>query len=248
MAGILERLPGGFLPDKEPGRIGTRTQEGHIFRLGGHKAGWQARFMDLDPTTAANTLATVIGLICNWKAERGAAAADKFQDFLTYLTDHHFEALRSDIAASQNLQVQLRGLLTLNLAAMSEQLNAVSQGIAALSGKLDAMAPLARAIGASGEGLSEQASQILKVLEQTDSTSMVEEPGGGGAFQFLPSSMGISFSETRFISSDLDALENLGMIKRSWTPDPSIKLYEITRFGAQYAAKLPMVNIGKSEE
>jgi hypothetical protein len=60
---------------------------------------------------ASSILATLVGLICNWKQERGAQATDRFQDFMVWLSHHNFEDIRERIYASGELQRELATLL-----------------------------------------------------------------------------------------------------------------------------------------
>ena len=192
---------------------------------------------------AANYFAVIVGLICNWKSERGDESGDKFDDFLNYLLIHHFETLRGEILESRDLQVHLKGLLSGDLSSISGKLDVISQGMAALAEKMDALGPLVQSLGTSGEGLSEQAAQILKVFDQSDAEEMIWM-FEGAEFMFLPSQMSLSFSEKRYVRADLESLLGLGFLKMADSPDPDARRFVLTRLGSRYAGNLPKVSIG----
>ena len=195
----------------------------------------------MEPIIAANYLATLVGLICNWKAERGSAAADKFQDFLNYLLVHHFEILRSEILASRDLQSQLETLLSQDLGFISEKLNLVCQGLSSLSDKVDALAPLVRSLGATTEELSDQAMSILKVLEQSGSTRAIMFRDGEH-FGLLPHGGQFGFSEApRFIVEDMEALVAFGLLNLVEYNNSGDPIYSITRRGVALVKDKPEI-------
>ena len=80
----------------------------------------------MSPIEASSIFATLVGLICNWRQERAVVAGDKFQDFLTWLTNHNFQELRSLIVDSSELQRELHQLLRLDSAELSKKLDFVA--------------------------------------------------------------------------------------------------------------------------
>ena len=106
---------------------------------------------------ASTILATLVGLICNWKQERGAQATDRFQDFMVWLSHHHFESLRERIYASEELQRELTALLQQDFAVLGTKMDVITGAISAVADKIDSLSQVGRAIGIDGEALSEQA-------------------------------------------------------------------------------------------
>lgn len=69
----------------------------------------------MNPLEASAFLTTLVGLICNWSQERSGQAEDRFQDFMVWLSHHHFEGLRERIFDSDELQRELTSLLQQDL-------------------------------------------------------------------------------------------------------------------------------------
>src|SRR5947209_7909333 len=120
----------------------------------------------MTPGAASAIFATLVGLICNWRQERAAVATDRFQDFLTWLTNHNFQELRSLILESADVQRELNELLRQDTALLSEKLDFACVALSSISDKIEALAPLARALHASAEALSSQAIAILKHFDE----------------------------------------------------------------------------------
>lgn len=189
---------------------------------------------------ASTILATLVGLICNWKQERGAQATDRFQDFMVWLSHHHFESLRERIYASEELQRELTALLQQDFAVLGTKMDVITGAISAVADKIDSLSQVGRAIGIDGEALSEQAVEVLKVFDQLGARRMVvfdHEP----VCLFLFCQKAVKFSDGRFLETDVTALASMGFIElvdqnRSGNP-----IFGITRTGSAFAATQPEV-------
>jgi len=189
---------------------------------------------------ASTILATLVGLICNWKQERGAQATDRFQDFMVWLSHHHFESLRARIYASEELQRELTALLQQDFAVLGTKMDVITGAISAVADKIDSLSQVGRAIGIDGEALSEQAVEVLKVFDQLGARRMVvfdHEP----VCLFLSCQKAVKFSDGRFLETDVTALASMGFIElvdqnRSGNP-----IFGITRTGSAFAATQPEV-------
>lgn len=189
---------------------------------------------------ASTILATLVGLICNWKQERGAQATDRFQDFMVWLSHHHFESLRARIYASEELQRELTALLQQDFAVLGTKMDVITGAISAVADKIDSLSQVGRAIGIDGEALSEQAVEVLKVFDQLGARRMVvfdHEP----VCLFLFCQKAVKFSDGRFLETDVTALASMGFIElvdqnRSGNP-----IFGITRTGSAFAATQPEV-------
>ena len=189
---------------------------------------------------ASTILATLVGLICNWKQERGAQATDRFQDFMVWLSHHHFESLRERIYASEELQRELTALLQQDFAVLGTKMDVITGAISAVADKIDSLSQVGRAIGIDGESLSEQAVEVLKVFDQLGARRMVvfdHEP----VCLFLSCQKAVKFSDGRFLETDVTALASMGFIElvdqnRSGNP-----IFGITRTGSAFAATQPEV-------
>jgi hypothetical protein len=93
--------------------------------------------MSFMPLLEASTLlATLVGLICNWKQERGSQATDRYQDFMLWLSHHHHDNLRERIFESDELQRELNSLLQQDLSVLGIKLDTIAGAISAVANKL----------------------------------------------------------------------------------------------------------------
>lgn len=127
----------------------------------------------MTPIEASALLATIVGLICNWKQERGENATDRYQDFMACLVQHNFNDLNERIFASEELQRDLSALLSQDLSLISTKLDTIVGSLSAVARKIDSFAQLGRALGSDREEISEQAVIILKIFDQIGANRMV---------------------------------------------------------------------------
>jgi prophage DNA circulation protein len=194
----------------------------------------------MNPIEASSILATLVGLICNWSQERSGQAEDRFQDFMVWLSHHHFEGLRERIFDSEELQRDLTSLLQQDLSVLGSRLDTITGAISAVVDKIDSLSQVGRALGTDTEALSDQAVEVLKVFDQMAASRMVvfdHEP----VCLFLPNRMSATFSDARFLETDVTALESMGFIRMVDQNKSGNPIYAITRAGSAYAATLPAV-------
>ncbi len=197
--------------------------------------------MIMSPIEASTIFATLVGLICNWKQERGSVATERFQDFLRWLTNHNFQALRSQIVESTEIEQALHKLLRQDSAILSQKLDLVCRGLSALSDRIEVLAPISHAINASREGaLSDQAIRILKHFDQTDAERLIllDSPQPS-KFALMPGTF-YDVAAPKFLADDIASLEFFGLIRRLHdTYDGSAGMFTLTRLGSSYAAQIP---------
>lgn len=196
----------------------------------------------MNPIEASSLLATLVGLICNWRQERSGQAEDRFQDFMVWLSHHHFEGLRDRIFDSEELQRDLALLLQQDLSVLGNRLDTIAGAISAVADKIDSLSQVGRALGTDTEALSDQAAEVLKVFDQIGASRMIvfdHRP----EVRFLPSGEGTQFDEGRFLETDVAALESMGFIRMVDQNKSGNPIYAITRAGSGFAATLPVVSL-----
>lgn len=189
---------------------------------------------------ATSLFATLVGLICNWRDERGRQTDDRFQDFLTWLTNHKFERLREQITQSDELMKELNALLEDDLKTLSEKLDVITSTLTAVSNKVDKLSQIGNALGVSAEAISEQAFAILKAFEESAAEKMIvfnwpitiafDKRGG-------PSPI-LTVSEPRFLEGDIDSLVRAGLIHLASYNGSGDPIYSLTRSGSTVARSI----------
>jgi hypothetical protein len=197
----------------------------------------------------ASLFATLVGLICNWRDERGRQTDDRFQDFLTWLTNHKFEKLREQISLSDELTRELNALLEEDLQSLSEKLDVITSTLTAVSSKIDQLSRIGNAMGVSADAISEQAFAILKAFEESAAEKMIvfnwpitiafDKRGGASPI--------LTVSEPRFLEADIDSLLQAGLINLTSYNGSGDPIYSLTRSGAIVARSinvLPSKGVG----
>jgi hypothetical protein len=189
----------------------------------------------MSPIEASTLLATLVGLICNWKQERSAQATDRFQDFMVWLSHHQFEGLRERIYDSEELQRELSALLQQDLSVLSSKLDLITGAISAVADKIDRIGQVSRALGADTEALSDQAVALIKAFEESGDGRMVFS-SQQMACVFDPSGRRFSAQEPRFLEADVESLaifRYVELVDQNGHGDP---IYALTRGGSRFAA------------
>jgi len=184
------------------------------------------------------TLATIVGLICNYRQEKGARAQLDYQQFMGWLESHRHDELKNLISQTHHLQSEVDALLRQDHAQLARQLGTIETMLAQILSRMDGFAGLARVVHPEST-LSDQALEILRqfadsgtdlmlTLDFHEGTHFAFPPGSGGALQ--PWKPG----EPRFFEDDMETLCQLGFIR----PDhgQAEPAYRLTRAGAQYVA------------
>ncbi len=187
---------------------------------------------------ASSLFATIVGLICNWKSERASIATDRYQDFMVWLVQHNFNDLNNRIFASEELQHHLSSLLSEDISVISTKLDTIVGSLSAVADKIDTLSQLGRTLGADTEALSEQATEILKIFDQTRAFRMIHSLDFHACvFDNTP----ISFDDVRFLASDVASLEKFAFIRLVDHNNSGDPVYAITRQGSAFAQQLPEI-------
>lgn len=119
----------------------------------------------------AMLLATLVGLICNFRQERGAREALTHRQFAEWLAAHRFQGLSDQIANTFHLQSEVDALLREDHQAIMAKLGEIERMMAALLSRVPGFGELARAVHPEWE-LSEQALEILRTFVESGSPWM----------------------------------------------------------------------------
>lgn len=189
-------------------------------------------------TENTSALATIVGLIANFKAERQSGT---IPEFVTWLRDQNRQDLAEAIAASEELGQQVRALLQINHAELVASLRSISERLDTLVANTAAFAGLAHVLDPARYQLSEQALSILQQLLPEGchllEHSAVSRAGapvyvriGAGAGDFKVTS-------PRYLQEDLDDLARVGLLCQGFTAKGS-RTYAMTRTGEMVARGL----------
>jgi hypothetical protein len=189
----------------------------------------------MDPITASTTFATIVGLVCNFRSERGDREALSHREFIEWLEYHRHEQIKEIICNTLHLQTEVDQLLRANHAEILQAVNRANVLLTDVLARLDAFAPLANRI-APARNVSDQAISILKQLRDSGApeVAMLKYIGG---FQLSPFGYGntggaMELSDPLFAEDDLNTLVEAGLLRPRMSSRGDM-FYGITRAAVQ---------------
>jgi len=176
----------------------------------------------MDPTI----FATIIGLICNYRQEKGATDAGGHQQFMEWLAQHNFEQLKNQIRDNTALQTGLTKLSRAEHREIMTKLDAINLTLATLLSRVPDFRELTMAMIPSAE-LSDQAVDILRQLVNSKSSFFFYLRFIGGFSMQLEEGEQIGVTDLRFLDDDLDKLVASRFLSLEENGDNQI--YQVTR-------------------
>lgn len=190
----------------------------------------------MDSLTLASSFATIIGLLCNFSAERQSTSDDEYQDFLAWLDEKRHNDLRTLIASDKKLSHSIHALLSQNHEIIIAKLESLDSSLASVAAHLDGFKDIALAVRPNCK-LSDQAVSILRQLYDSGGSKFLEiKHMGGGAYQILDATMEpkqITPQDPRFLEDDLLSLCEFGFLRQDFNSRGS-RLFHITRPAATF--------------
>ncbi|MDO9518917.1 MAG: hypothetical protein Q7L19_01725 [Pseudohongiella sp.] len=186
----------------------------------------------MDPISTASTFATIVGLVCNFRAERQSKGQDDYNEFLQWIDNARHNDLLSHIRSNQTLAQGINALLRDNHEQVLSKLKALEASMAAVSAHIGGLKEIAAAL-TSNQGLSDQAFLIIKQLYDSGGSFFIEmKMMGGTQYQVLDASHAIEIQEPRFFADDLSLLCDLGLLMPDFNSRGD-RLFRITRAAAR---------------
>jgi hypothetical protein len=186
----------------------------------------------MDPLTVSTTLATIVGLVCNFKQVRKGSRDDKHQEFMEWLEYHRHEELKKQIVNNQQLMTEVDALLKQDTETILARLGAIDDMLARILSHVEGFAGVARILK-PGIDLSDQAIHVLRGLvhSKSDKFHVVKYVGSpidlglvlGGHIKIL---------DPRFIEADLETLVNMGLLRMQFSSSGT-PFFGITRQAAK---------------
>lgn len=163
----------------------------------------------------AAAFATIVSLLADFVAHRGATQSKSFDEFMAWLSEQRHDEIKSLLELNTTTTIGIKALLGENQREILDRLQSLDKSMASFAAGFDAYRGLAQAAHPTAV-LSEQAislldqfydsgaSKILEVqyLEGTKSLLIVDGPAGGQ----------LNISDARFLEDDLTSLVELGLL------------------------------------
>jgi hypothetical protein len=187
----------------------------------------------MNPAGAASTFATLVGLVCNFRQERGQQEALNHQNFIEWLEYHRHEDLKNLIVNTAALRTEVDNLLRSDHALMLQKLDRIGQILADLLGRLDEFKGIAGAM-LPHRDLSDQAISILRQFVNSDVERLSYQNYGGGSFVLnFGGDDHVEVTDLRFLDDDFKTLVRLRLIYHE-----NGDFYRLTRNAIRYIETL----------
>jgi len=191
----------------------------------------------MDPSSLAQSFATVVGLLCSFRQERGATEALDHRQFIEWLEYHRHVELKRLISGTLHLSREIDDLLHRDQGEILQKLSDLDGVFASILSRLDGFSGLA-AVLAPGVEISAQAKQILTVFADSEAQLLILMPNvGSGPIVCFSPGVGITIEEPRFVEDDLATLSKYGLLAQDLSSSGE-PLFKLTRNGATYAKLL----------
>jgi len=182
----------------------------------------------LDPLSAAFTFSTVVGLIGQFRSERGATDQSDFNDFLVWLNKSNYQNLRASLEENRGALDAVRILLSEQHEALLGKLDSIDNALAAFASSYDGFRELSLAIKPVSQ-LSEGALSILAQFEESGASKILEGQTYDGPYLlYLDGQGSMEIPDKRFMEDDLGVLVGLGLLRRRYD-DKGQNVYVFTR-------------------
>jgi hypothetical protein len=188
------------------------------------------------------SLATIIGLIYNFKSGRDAKSDREYHDFLNWLEENRYKNIIKQIEDNDELVNGVESLLRESHDTVIDKLNFIEDSVSGLVSGISGLNTIAHAVRPSAE-LSEQAQRMLKDFVESNGSFILELKTLGGDGEGYMIADGdrrqLGINEPRFVEDDFNSLCSLGLL----TPDVNSKgsqMYRITRSAVRYVSQLDL--------
>ncbi|WP_323918964.1 hypothetical protein [Aeromonas caviae] len=182
----------------------------------------------MDLLTGATAFTTIVGLLCDFKAERSSG---ELSEFIQWLKDKRHEDVAARIKDNLMLTEQLTEILSTNNEILTQKLASLDELLTSIATHVESFSGLAKAIHPHA-GLSNQALSVLRQLVDSGAKFFMEHKlmtGEPNVYKLMDGAHGpINYDEPRFIDDDLETLVRFGLLRLEYASQGS-RRFLVTR-------------------
>ena len=205
----------------------------------------------MDPLTFANSLATVVSLLVNFRSVRSEGT---LSEFMSWLREQQKEDLAQFIAQNKTMSGDISELLAVNHHDLAARIDSLNRKMSKVAVQVEALSniqvhetvPYINASSISVEAsnssisVSHQAQSVIRQIVATKTNLVIEVEDNSGTFTYIcgGGSIGvIQIAEPRFIKDDFDNLIKLKFLKVEYD-NRGARSFIPTRLGVSYVSNL----------
>lgn len=183
------------------------------------------------------SFASIVGLIGQFRSERGALEQSDFNSFIEWLVKYNHEEIKDLLTLNAKATIGVKSILNQDRAVILSHLERIDIALASFSSNFDGFNDLAAGIRPSAL-ISEQALSILRQFEKSGASKALEiETMAETFYQFLDGTNdGIEINDPRFAEDDFKSLVELGLLRHDINGSGS-NLFIYTRRAALLVAE-----------
>jgi hypothetical protein len=186
----------------------------------------------MDLVAGAGDLATLVGLIGQYKSSRDAASGKDFDTFLSWLIESGQLDLKAAIEASHGTMISIKALLNVQRSDFIEGLARIESALAGYASTVEGFGSLV-ANAKPGLSLSAQGLDFLRFYESSESGALLEHKNMRATMYMSLDGRGSWVpDEPQFIEDDLNLLVGLGLLNISRNSQGS-RVFHYTRRAAE---------------
>lgn len=165
--------------------------------------------------SAATSFATIISLLADFVAHRGANQGRSFDEFMAWLSEQRHDEIKSLLELNTTTTIGIKALLGENQREILDRLQSLDRSMASFAAGFDAYRGLAQAAHPTAV-LSEQAVSLLEQFHDSGASKILEVQYFEGTKSLLivdgPADGELTISDPRFLEDDLTSLVELGLL------------------------------------
>lgn len=169
----------------------------------------------MEPMVAATSFATIVSLLADFVAHRGANQGKSFDEFMAWLSEQRHEEVKSLLELNTTATIGIKALLNQTQREILDRLRSLDKSFATLAAGVESYRGLAQAIHPTAV-LSDQAVSLLQQFHDSGASKILEVEYQEGTKSLLivdgPTGGELSVSDPRFLEDDLTTLVELGLL------------------------------------
>tara|TARA_R110001583_G_C5586309_1_gene403350 strand:+ start:688 stop:1257 length:570 start_codon:yes stop_codon:yes gene_type:complete len=176
----------------------------------------------------AESFAIIVGLIGQYRSEKGGQAQLEYNDFMKWLAKAQHSEMKNILESNSNVATSIKSLLDQDHETFKEKLDKIDAAVTAFASNIEGFGSLARAVNPDAV-LSDQSISILEQFEESGATKVLElKMYGGAQYMFIETSGGLEVIDPRFIEDDFHTLLECGLLRHEYNSKGD-NLYIFTR-------------------
>lgn len=190
----------------------------------------------MEPLTSATAFASVISLLGQFIAERRTSKKLDSDEFMSWLSNNRHDEIKQLLELNTNSTISIKALLSVNHEELISKLEALDNALAIYASGVSGFSDLAGNLRPNSK-LSEQAISILKQLDVSGGSGLLESKLRGVTLHILDAPGKITIDDQRFIIDDLNTLVSYGLLLQDYN-DNGENLYTFTRAASDIVSTL----------